>query len=348
MQHQETISVDALMDKYIRLNWDDVTISTTINQCISVPVLTSEAVAKRRQLLAKYAEQLQKLLKLPKVEQRSPEWFDMRKTMITASDFAQAIGQGKFGNQKQFFRKKCGYENETFDPYVPPLKWGVMYEPVATNIYANRQNAVIHDFGILRHETREYFGASPDGITDQGIMVEIKCPYARKITGEIPEQYKKQMQGQLEVCDLEECDYVECSFCEYTSKESFLDDNTCMQFERGIIIERTVDNTPCYYYSPMLRALETNTDILFEWLDKKAQEFGVLVQDLNVHYWKLAVYNVVRVYRNREATNYELDELALVWDKISQYKLDKQLYDEEVSVKKSTGPKFSEYMFRNQ
>ena len=69
--------------------------------------------------------------------------------------------------------------------------------------------------GLIIHNQYKHIGASPDGISDLGIMLEIKCPFKRKIDGAIPEQYWMQIQGQLEVCDLEECDYLECKLWEY-------------------------------------------------------------------------------------------------------------------------------------
>ena len=37
---------------------------------------------------------------IPQPEQRTPEWFEMRKSMITASCAAQAIGENPYPNQK--------------------------------------------------------------------------------------------------------------------------------------------------------------------------------------------------------------------------------------------------------
>jgi hypothetical protein len=50
----------------------------------------------------------------------------------------------------------------------------------------------------LLHPTVAHLGASPDGITPYGVMVEIKCPYSKTLK-DIPEEYWAQMQGQLEV-----------------------------------------------------------------------------------------------------------------------------------------------------
>ena len=55
-------------------------------------------------------------------------------------------------------------------------------------------------------------------------MLEIKCPFKRKINGSIPDQYWMQIQGQLEVCNLEECDYLECELSEYENETEFIED----------------------------------------------------------------------------------------------------------------------------
>jgi putative phage-type endonuclease len=138
--------------------------------------------------------------------------------MVTASDVAQALGQAKFGTQRNFFQKKCGAPEEqaAFDATLPPLKWGVMYEPVAQALYtASNAGVAVHEFGLLRHPTIPHVGASPDGITDLGVMLEIKCPWRRRIVeGDVPTQYYYQIQAQLAVCGLTECDFFECEFSE--------------------------------------------------------------------------------------------------------------------------------------
>ena len=89
-----------------------------------------------------------------------------------------------------------------------------MFEDMAIRCYKQINNNIpVHIFGIIQNKNIEHFGASPDGITDLGIMVEIKCPFSRQIKKDfIPEKYYYQMQGQLAVCNLTECDYVECEF----------------------------------------------------------------------------------------------------------------------------------------
>lgn len=334
---QETLSADCVIDRILAKTNTPSSfvidyILNIVNNAFSLAIIDRDYIIERIDKLKRYKDQLAKLLESPQVEQRTEKWYAMRKTMVTASDFAQALGDGKFGSQKQFYQKKCGYEEEKFNPNIPPLKWGVMFEPVACSIYEMRMNTKIHEFGLIPHATCDFFGASPDGISDQGIMLEIKCPYKRKITGEIPLQYYYQIQGQLDVCGLEECDYLECEFEEYNDREDFLDDRT-HNYERGIIIEylETASSiTPMYKYSDIVYRQKTE-DIL-KWAEETSSDPSLY--NVKVRYWKLRVYNVVRVYKNETFVKEKIGELACVWDQVKTYQGDKELYLREVGASK--------------
>jgi putative phage-type endonuclease len=105
-------------------------------------------------------------------------------------------------------------KNVSFNSHsIPALKWGCMFEQAAVNIYSHINSTKVNEFGLLVNNNINNFGASPDGITDEGIMIEIKCPYSREIKDKvIPEKYYYQMQGQMAVCELDICDYIECKF----------------------------------------------------------------------------------------------------------------------------------------
>lgn len=49
----------------------------------------------------------------------------------------------------------------------------------------------------------------PDGITEDGRVAEIKCPYYRKIVPGVPHHYVKQLQIAMEVTDLDEAVLVQ-------------------------------------------------------------------------------------------------------------------------------------------
>jgi putative phage-type endonuclease len=296
-------------------------------------------VQQRVDTVFKYRTQLDHLISLPKIEQRTQEWYDMRKTMTTASDLAQALGLGKFGSQKDFIVKKCGYkEDAPFQWMLPPLRWGVKYEPVAAEVYRYKHGGVqLHEFGLIQHPVKTYFGASPDGITDLGVMLEIKCPYRRKINGDIPMQYYYQIQGQLDVCGLEECDYMEIEFKEYSNRDFFaadthvLDSTRTHDFkEKGVLLEYKVkgQDIPEFRYGPLCQPLED----VDKWVDMEEETLhsDETVEWVNKVYWRVQEFLVKRVYRDPEFIRQAYAGLDGVWQRITAYKNDKTLYDKDI------------------
>lgn len=152
-------------------------------------------IARARELLAaEYAEQ------------RSQEWLDQRDKMITASDVASAIGENHYETPDAFIKKK-----------VLRTKWagnaatahGTLLEPLVRDLYDQRTGRKSHEIGLVQHRTYEWLGASPDGVTEDGLLIEIKCPLTRKIEAKVPKHYLPQVQLQLEITDLEECDFIQ-------------------------------------------------------------------------------------------------------------------------------------------
>lgn len=89
------------------------------------------------------------------------------------------------------------------------VEHGSRHEPAALRVY----NRLAH--GRLRHlrswyRFRRNVGGTPDGVTDRGVAVEVKCPYYRGVhPGYIPLRYWWQVQCQLEATGLDEADYME-------------------------------------------------------------------------------------------------------------------------------------------
>lgn len=265
-----------------------------------------------------------KLLEIPKIEQKSDEWYKVRENLITASDFAQALGHGKFGNQNDIIKKKVKPVDESaYSKTNPFFKWGNMFEPVACTIYSLIHNNVkVHEFGLIKHETRSYFGASPDGITDYGVMLEIKCPYKRKIVsgGDVPKQYYYQIQGQLEVCGLNDCDYFECQFNLFKSREEF----EAIDAENNVYLGVIIETEPSQYvYSHV--SFETGT--ILEWLDDFLEKDNDYI---DIKFWYLSHYNLQRVQLDKEFVEENLDKLEALWKKIVEYRNNPQKYKLEV------------------
>lgn len=251
-------------------------------------------------------KKLQALRNRPLIPQRSEEWYTLREGLLTASDLAQALGKGKYGNRAGLIQKKAFPSREFAAAKLAPLVWGVRYEAVAAMIYQRMKGGVpLHEFGLIPHETCKVFGASPDGITDTGVMLEIKCPYKRKIIqGDVPEHYALQIQGQLEVCDLEYCDYIECQLKQHTQNE-FED---LRDREHVGIVAECYGSGDTYIYSP------TELTGIPELLAWKTELYNKMPDTIMCfYYWSLEDYNLVRVKRDRELFDSLRPEIEDFW-----------------------------------
>lgn len=271
-------------------------------------------------------EQVLKLYEINKSqpEQRSEDWYKMRNEKITASDWAAALGKNPYSYRKGLLRAKCG---ETKKFYGGHMQHGVKYEPVANMIYEYRNNVEIIEFGLLPHPEIDFLGASPDGITKDGIMVEIKCPPKREITGEPPLYYWIQVQGQLEICELDRCDFLECKIEEYVLDEDYFNDHyngnyfyNGLGLEKGCTLTFMDKTTTDYIY--VHSKLGIDRVEYLEWLDEKKEE---ILQDKNMiyidtTYWKLMAISCVPIYRDQDWFKGNLPELCKFWDDVLYYR----------------------------
>lgn len=287
----------------------------------------SQRINERKSIIETYVLRLECLLKIPIIKQKSQEWYDIRKNMITASDWAQALGEGKFGTQRELIKKKCQPSSQ--DNNNPFFKWGNMFEDVAVKIYSVMQGVNVHNFGLISHPVKKWFGASPDGISNTGIMLEIKCPYRRKLDGTVPRQYYYQIQGQLDVCDLMECDYFECEFKKYESSEDFyynFNDNKI----KGIIIElRNSIKGQKYIYSDLKHPEDLLGDVKEYKMFVKCNQENIY----KINYWYLNKWNLKRVYRDQNFIDVHMEKLYEIWLKILDYRVDNNKFQIEILKK---------------
>jgi putative phage-type endonuclease len=205
-------------------------------------------------------ENFNKIRSIKSPDQRSPEWFELRKMGITASDGGCALGLNKYEPQYKFiYNKIFGKPFETGEACY----WGKKYETAVALTYSLLNNCIVEDFGILTHPKYDFIKASPDGIvrpyrqdgTKSHIpsrMLEIKCVVTRTLNfdGDIydficPKYYHIQTALQMQVTNISECDFAQYKIEEYNNKEEWLED-THPEFyykskkygiERGVLIE---------------------------------------------------------------------------------------------------------------
>ena len=121
-------------------------------------------------------------------EQRSDEWFEMRKGRFTASQISRLLGKETLAKTKQSidafaFEKAVetvyGVEEDTYTS--TDMERGTNLEPLAFNRFKD-----IKSFDFINVRESGFFtlgdhaGASPDGIVSNNRNLEIKCPRRNK------------------------------------------------------------------------------------------------------------------------------------------------------------------------
>lgn len=145
-------------------------------------------------------------------EQRSPEWYAIRRGLPTASEFGRIITPKKM----EYAAGADTYINELIDELVRPdaaqvfngnrhTERGVILEPEARALYEFEREVTLQQVGFITDDAGT-MGCSPDSLVqgdaegDGGL--EVKCPdgpthvkWMR--TGGLPDDHKAQVHGNL-------------------------------------------------------------------------------------------------------------------------------------------------------
>jgi putative phage-type endonuclease len=301
-------------------------------------------------------EQLTVLRGKPQPAQRTPEWYQFRHNLITASNAYKAFESQATKNQLIY--EKCQPLTNTNSSssildsdFVEEVKmvnvnsslhWGQKYEPLSVKIYEHIYQTGVEDFGCIQDEEYAFLGASPDGINTDiespryGRMLEIKNIVNREIDGIPKKEYWIQMQLQMKVCDLDECDFLETQFIEYADQEAFKEDvnpeeiyeddygnefvNVCMSKElkyKGIIIYfHTKEGKPYYIYKPLDIIEPSHIQKWEEIMLDLYQSDKYKYTYIKFIYWKLEIMSCVLVLRNRQWFEDNIWELEALWDTV--------------------------------
>lgn len=164
------------------------------------------------------------LLSLPLISQHlpegdtNPEWLNLRKNKITASEVSTALGLFGEAKKRLYIETKAEQilmmygpktKSAAFD--ISSLWWvkrGTDLEPVIRDTYSQSTGITIFERGFVQSEKYEWLGCSPDGLTEDGLLIEIKCPRENKGNLVPPPYHYIQTQTQMFVTELYECDLV--------------------------------------------------------------------------------------------------------------------------------------------
>lgn len=109
------------------------------------------------------------------LQQRSPEWFELRKGKMTASS-AQAIANSSKGLDTYIWTLMSEYysKGEPIRYSNDDIERGIALENEAILMFSTDKNVKVERIGFVL--TDEYTGFSPDGFTGDDSTIEVKCP----------------------------------------------------------------------------------------------------------------------------------------------------------------------------
>jgi putative phage-type endonuclease len=153
------------------------------------------------------------------MEQRSVEWFEIRKGRVTASLVGAILGLSPYMTRadamRSMVREALGAERE-FQGNVA-TEYGTMHEDQALLDFRIETGLGLEKIGFVASE--DWAGCSPDAYTGDGAMIEVKCPYGLrhepapvpfKALAEQPHYYA-QVQFQLWVTGKKACHFWQWS-----------------------------------------------------------------------------------------------------------------------------------------
>jgi len=159
-------------------------------------------------------------------------------------------------------------------------------------------------------------------------MLEIKCPYSRKIEEGVPPiHYWAQMQLQLEVADLDECDFLECEIRELGCEAEFKSRVIGEKQAKGILLNKVgelANSETKYIYPPdELRECEEYISWSNGVIDSYKRES---IEVVPIYYF-ISKWFVVNVKRRKEWFLRTRPYLKETIDQIRKFQMDRQLFD---------------------
>jgi len=151
-------------------------------------------------------------------EQRSPEWFEIRRGKISMSRAKDLLTGGKGKTRASYLQEVAaeilapGFENDHFSNIH--MQRGTELETFAVAAYEMTNSKRVEHCGFVLADNGN-IGCSPDGLTEKGGL-EIKSPmpknHLRYLDRDIvAAEHGAQIQGNMWVCERDTWDFV--SFC---------------------------------------------------------------------------------------------------------------------------------------
>lgn len=147
------------------------------------------------------------------IEQRSEEWYNLRKGKLTASEFHTLLGNSTT-KENLLLKKTAERLNPNYTESFlsnPDIERGIELEAQARLLYEMETGQEVKEIAFC--EVDDFVGCSPDGLIGEDGIIEIKCPkdtvfIDQVIKDKIKPEYYTQIQFNLLCLEKQFCDYI--------------------------------------------------------------------------------------------------------------------------------------------
>lgn len=154
---------------------------------------------------------------LDQFEQGSPEWYEARRGLITASEFSTVMAKGEGKTRKKYMYVLAGerFTGRVQESYTNAyMQRGRELEAKARELYQEQMGLEVKQVGFIKNG---YTGFSPDGLVGEEGAIEIKVAIPaiqieRLFADKVPSEHLAQCQGGNYVANLQWIDFI--SYCE--------------------------------------------------------------------------------------------------------------------------------------
>ena len=151
-------------------------------------------------------------MKIHNFEQRTDEWYAIRRGKMSASNAETIIANGK-GLETYIYNLMAEYYSSAEkENYInADMQRGIDLEPEARLEFEFYTNLDVQEVGFI--EYNDFIGVSPDGLVGDDGLIEIKCPndsiyFKLLLSNNIKPEYIAQMQMQMYVTERQYCYFV--------------------------------------------------------------------------------------------------------------------------------------------
>lgn len=134
------------------------------------------------------------------IEQKSDEWFQIRKGKVTGTYLKSIMGTPKARQDAiyEMIAERLTEGVDDNDDYENPMARGNRLEPDAITMFEFETGLKVEKVGFCENDNNFLIANSPDGVIGETEAIEVKCPLGKNyvkawLTNVVPDEYFYQM-----------------------------------------------------------------------------------------------------------------------------------------------------------